>query len=485
MKRTNIKSFLFGITVLFTFSACESWLDATPKSQIKEEDHFSREIGYKDQLTGVYSAMCSESMYGLQMGIGFTEILSQNYNVDGNNQTWRYAADYDYKNSACESIINNIWSNTYNCIANLNVLLKNIEKADPNMFEENHYALYKGEALGLRAFLHLDLMRLFACAPAMDNQAKGVPYVTEYSTNVVQQKTVGETMQLIVKDLLEARDYLSEDSLKIGSSPYYERAQRTCYFNYYACVATLARAYLWMQDIQNAQIYAKEIVDILEDESLYSTPFSWIHETTMSQAEKLARDRAFTCEHLFNLKIEKWEDTSNNYLITKAGTQLLAPSEDKAEEIFETSSGYGNDYRYADGQGFEQDGERRLPYKFRYQEGSNYNNIYPLIRMTEAVYILAECVKDSNPKRAVELLNMVRDNRHLSLYPLSEDLTPDQIQNEIYKEYRKEFLQEGQLFYYYKRLNANEIKGASVRPNRSIYVLPIPSVDTDFGGYEN
>lgn len=80
---------------------------------------------------------------------------------------------------------------------------------------------------------------------------------------------------------------------------------------------------------------------------------------------------------------------------------------------------------------------------------------------------------------------MVRNNRHLSLYPLSEDLTPDQIQNEIYKEYRKEFLQEGQLFYYYKRLNANEIKGANVRPNRSIYVLPIPSVDTDFGGYEN
>ena len=159
MKRTNIKSFLFGITVLFTFSACESWLDATPKSQIKEEDHFSREIGYKDQLTGVYSAMCSESMYGLQMGIGFTEILSQNYNVDGNNQTWRYAADYDYKNSACESIINNIWSNTYNCIANLNVLLKNIEKADPNMFEENHYALFHVRHGGVGLDFAVDLVR--------------------------------------------------------------------------------------------------------------------------------------------------------------------------------------------------------------------------------------------------------------------------------------------------------------------------------------
>lgn len=485
MKRITIKSFTFGVAALLMCQACESWLDVTPKSQIEEDDHFSREIGYQDQLTGVYSAMCSESMYGLQMGAGFTEVLSQNYNVDGNSTTWRYAADYDYNNSNCEAIINNIWSNTYNCIANLNILLKNIDNADPNMFEENHYALYKGEALGLRAFLHLDLMRLFACAPAMDNQAKGVPYVTEYGTEVVQQKTVGETMQLIVKDLLEARGYLSADSLKIGSSPYYQRAQRTCYFNYYACVSTLARAYLWMQDIENAQIYAKEIVDVLEDENQYSTPFSWIDETNMNQAQKLARDRAFTCEHLFNLKVEKWEDISDGYLIAASGTNLLAPSENKAEEIFETSSGYGNDYRYADGQGFEQDGERRIPYKFRYQEGSNYNNIFPLIRMTEPVLILAECVKNSNPGRAIELLNLIRANRHLSLYPLSENLTPDEIQNEIYKEYRKEFLQEGQLFYYYKRLNANEIKGANVRPSRSVYVLPIPSVDIDFGGYEN
>ena len=119
-------------------------------------------------------------------------------------------------------------------------------------------------------------------------------------------------------------------------------------------------------------------------------------------------------------------------------------------------------------------------------EGSGYNNMYPLIRLTEAFYIAAECLKQSNPKRAIELLNEVRDNRGLSLAtPLSEDLTTDQIQEEIYKEYRKEFIAESQLFYYYKRLNASEIKGAAVRPNKSIYVLPIPESDIEFGGYEN
>ena len=53
--------------------------------------------------------------------------------------------------------------------------------------------------------------------------------------------------------------------------------------------------------------------------------------------------------------------------------------------------------------------------------------------MTEAYYIAAECLKDSDPKRAIELLNLVRENRNLSLFPLADNLTADEIQNEIYK----------------------------------------------------
>ena len=41
----------------FIFASCNDWLDVDPKSQIKEEKHFSREGGFKDQLTGIYSAV--------------------------------------------------------------------------------------------------------------------------------------------------------------------------------------------------------------------------------------------------------------------------------------------------------------------------------------------------------------------------------------------------------------------------------------------
>lgn len=479
----SFQAIIFLALSLLSLTSCNDWLDVSPKSQIKEDEQFSREGGYRDQLTGVYTAMSSTDMYGLNMGIGFTEVLSQNYDVDGDG-SWRYANAYDYANSNVESTIGTIWKSSYNAIANLNIMIRNIDKADSTKFQGNHYYVYKGEAYGLRGFLYLDLMRLFACAPAMDNQAKGVPYVTEYSTEVVPQLTVGETMQRVVDDLLKAREDLRHDSLYASAKPYEQRADRVPYFNYYAATLTLARAYLWMGDKQNALKYAEEVI-AANDSTKLDTPFRFVDQTTMQSSKLNEVDMSFSIEHIFHLTINKWEDIANKYFTSKGGSDALTPSETKAQDIYEVGKGYGNDWRYL--RGYEQDGTKRYMCKFWHVEGSAYNDLYPLLRLSEAYYIAAECLEESNPKRAVELLNEVREARNLSLFPLDyTKMTAADIQNEIYKEYRKEFVGEGgQLFFYYKRLNASEIKGAAVRPGKSIYVLPIPSNDQEFGGYQN
>ena len=464
-------------------ASCNDWLDVEPKSQIKEEDHFNREGGFKDQLAGVYTQMTEQSMYGLNMGIGFVEVLSHSYDINPNSG-WRYANNFDYKESSSENIIRQIWQSTYNCIANLNIFIRNIETADPEMFTERPYRVYRGEAYGLRAFLHFELMRLFAEAPVSASaSSKGVPYVTEYATDVASQRSVSETMQLIVDDLLMARKDLVTDTLNqypYGNTTTYDLYRNS--FNYCACLVTLAKAYLWMGDTQNALRYANELIDWKDSHS--NAGFSWIHFTNMQQTKRNELDCAFTSEHLFQLYINDWEDTANLYFTKQGGLLVLTPSEATAQDIYELDNGYGNDYRYL--KGYEQDGENRYMAKFWYNDGSTYNNRYPLIRMSEAYYIAAECQKQSNPAKAVELLNIVRENRNLSLFPLSEDLTADQIQQEIYKEYRKEFIGEhGELFFYYKRLNVSEIKGSSIRGSKAVYVLPIPSNDMEFGGYSN
>ena len=115
----------------FFLTSCNDWLDVSPKSQIKEEDHFGREGGFTDQLTGIYTAMCSQDMYGLNMGIGFVEVLSHSYDIDGNGK-WRYANEFNYSELTSEETIKNIWKSTYACIANANILIQNLEEADPN-----------------------------------------------------------------------------------------------------------------------------------------------------------------------------------------------------------------------------------------------------------------------------------------------------------------------------------------------------------------
>ena len=481
MKTKHILSLAWMLTAVMALTACNDWLDVEPKSQIKEDKQFSREGGYKDQLTGVYTAMATPQMYGQNMGIGFVEVLSHSYNVSANGK-WRYANDFDYTQSTSKSTIDEIWRNTYNCIANLNILIRNIDKADSTRFTGNHYHIYRGEAYGLRAFLHLDLMRLFAAAPGTDAEAKGGPYVTEYATNVVPQKSVKETMQLIISDLLTAHQELSHDSLRLSKNRYQFRADRSCYFNYYACALTLARAYLWDGDKTNALKYANEVIHAIDDKS--STSFSWIDYTDMQQTALNELDMAFTTEHLFHLTVNNWEDIANYYFAKKGGDDVLNPSDATQQDIYEVSRGLGNDYRYL--KGYTMDGDTKYLCKFWHVEGGKYNDLYPLLRMIEAWYIAAECLEDSDPAKAVELLNEVRDNRNLKLFPLDSSLTPQQIQQEIYKEYRKEFVGEGgQLFFYYKRRNAQQIAGTAIKPGKSVYVLPIPENDVEFGGYDN
>lgn len=407
-------SFLAAFLVVSVLlSSCDDWLEVSPKTQIYEKIQMSRESGFRSQLTGVYTRMCSSALYGQALTIGMVETLSQNYDIKSGNTTYREFASYNYGNSACESAITAVWSNMYSCIVNLNAVINEIDNVDRNIFTGNNYYMCKGEAYGLCAFLHLDLMRLFAQAPAMSATARGVPYVKEYSTKATAQEDVATTMQYIIDDLLTARECLEHDSLKASANANNFRSSRACYFNYYACVATLARAYMWMGDTENARKYAEEIVDVVEGDA-DNKPFSWVNPSMLSTSlAETSLDPIFSTEYLFQLKMESWEDIANRWLSDEAGPNVLKPGNEKTDNIFEVNRGYGNDYRRLDGVSYTIVDDEYYPRKLWYVEGSSYTGLLPLIRMTEAFYILAECLKDTDPGRAVELLNEVRQHRNL------------------------------------------------------------------------
>lgn len=78
---------------------------------------------------------------------------------------WKYLTS-----TTVRAQIDAMWSKMYNMLANVNNLLDNIDKRQ-SVFTGDNYNIIKGEALGLRAYIHFDLLRLFASAADLNKEA--------------------------------------------------------------------------------------------------------------------------------------------------------------------------------------------------------------------------------------------------------------------------------------------------------------------------
>ena len=52
------------LSIAFFFTSCNSWFDVTSSDEIREEDHYSTEIGFQQSLIGCYIAMAEDDLYG-------------------------------------------------------------------------------------------------------------------------------------------------------------------------------------------------------------------------------------------------------------------------------------------------------------------------------------------------------------------------------------------------------------------------------------
>lgn len=460
--------YLFFAWAILVLNACDDYFDVRPKSQVLAEHLFETEQGFEDQLIGVYKRLSSTSLYGQEMTYGFMEILSQNYDLVTGNP-YEEAGRYNYENTSMKSIIDQIWAEMYAAIANVNVMLQYVDN-DLSIFSDNNHDLYKGEALGLRGFLHLELLRMFAPAYTSNPSAPAIPYVTEYSPSVTPQSTVEEVLDYIIRDLEDAEALLQpvEGITTLTHSSYR--------LTYMSVNAILARAYQWKGDMENALRCARAVIN----DPFVQNNYRWVDGSYLNNTEKAYWDRLFSMELLFRLNVSNMDENTNVYFRnTGDATQKLSPSSEKWNDIYEFTSGYGTDWRYS--KHWEYDGNDPYFAKYWQYNGGRYNDQVPVVRKSEMYYIAAEAlVSKDSIAQAVAYLNEVRTNRNIS-NPLQENLSAADVQNEIYKEYRKEMVGEGQLFFYYKRMGYTSIPGSAVSASDNVYVLPMPDNEIEFG----
>lgn len=494
-------------------SSCNDWLDVEPSTEVDKNALFSNEDGYADAMAGVYTNMTSDNLYGKNltwyglelMGGGATCMFGNNANYLG--YYFHPQSDY-YMEDMRSSFVDAIWNEQYNTIANVNAILANIDD-DQAVFTGDDYKIFKGEALGLRAFLHFDLLRLFGKAGSTNPDTEAIPYVNSLTSQVYPMLTVKQCADAIIADLTEAKKLLEVDPMRTGgsfskyvcssvtgSATYRNRYgiadwhNRRFHFNYYAAVALMARAYLWMGDKTNALACAKEVI------AAQSEKFPWVNPTLVanvaSSSSYVSRDRTFCTEQIFALNITDMQDRMDGIMYEGENSfdgmngnlmGFLADCFDDATRSQDPRYAYlKTTYSYY--------GYYNFNISTKYYDDDDYDNDYspwsadrvPLMRVSEMYYIAAECEPDLDT--AVAYLEAVRKNRGMSSYPLT-CTSKEELQDEIEKEYRKEFIAEGQLFYYEKRLGktittSSAYSSSTITPE--LQTLPIPDDENTYGG---
>lgn len=498
--KINIISVCF--ILLFTFS-CTKWLDVQPKSEIKSEVSFETQGGFKDALIGAYLLMTNSEIYGKEMSFGFIEALGQQFSVSGVGSHYYTATRYIYSDASGISV--NYWAKAYNIIANLNNLLENLE-TKKSIFAPATYSVIKGEALGLRAYLHFDLLRTFGWGDLKNNPDNFnklcIPYVEKYSKDPVKQQTVKEVLEFIKRDLLEAKQLLNDfgpygltpkgdDYFLPNDDLYFDSREKR--FNFWASVCTLARVYLWEGDYGNAYTMADLYIN-----GGGAARNAWIASSVIDDANETKRDLIFSTEIVFGLEISGENDLFKRLKIyidpnlnnNNSNPQLMTHTVDRAKALYEYSTCGATDYRYRRHYIEDKFSNGYTLYKFWEVDKYSFGKRMPMIRKTEMYYIAAECLlsfgDDVSKNKALEYINLVRSKRAISpTFNLTSALSHSQIQNEITKEWQKEFISEGQMFFYYKRLGFTKIPNTSIAGSDKVYVLPLPSKDVGLSGFED
>ncbi|MEH3114315.1 RagB/SusD family nutrient uptake outer membrane protein [Pedobacter terrae] len=461
----NHKKFL-AILVCLTamLTSCKKYLDVNPKSSVSESQLFSSELGFQQALDGVYSLFASQNLFGDNLTMGFTSALAQNYAIPL-NQRFYDTATFNFTSEEVAGFGSSIWTNGYNAIAGANKVIQNTEKRR-DVLSTSAYSRIRGEAVALRAYMHFELLRLFGPEYVSGISKKAIPYKKDVNQSTSVPLTTQNTVLAILADLNEAEQLLSKSDPILNG-----QTNRNIKMNYYAVKALEARVYLFSGDKSKAFTAAKLVVDANK------FPFVTFGAAT---AEDQNKDRIYITEQIFGLRVANLKDWADPGYF-RGASNMRRPTTD----YFKLYEGSSTDIRYIAGIDVDDSNKAGITFCSKFWQtypGINpsddrLDQLVPMIRLSEMYYILAECA--STTTDGINYLNIVRENRNIKT-PLASNLSQADLNDEITKEYQKEFHAEGQLFFYYKRKNITRMQFMTSDIPLSKYVLPIPDQELEF-----
>lgn len=479
------------LCLTLVFSSCNDWLDVSPKTQKSMDKVFETTQGFQDALTACYIKMNGMNLYGMKLTVTDIEYLAQHWSFnESNHRDEVLLKNFEYDTDYAKSTLKSIYSGLYNTIAQANAILENIPSHGNVMRDEDVRAVVEAEALGVRAFCHMDILRLFGQMPQNAEKKVELAYVKTVSTAPEPYYGFDDFVNLIMQDidaamvLLKAHDPLFKYSFKeldnfSDTRNYTVELQddflgyRRFRFNYYALKALKARLYMYLGDKTKAYEEAKGVIDALDKNG--------------KKMLTLAGEEDFGLENyalpsecilaLSNYNLEStmkplFENGSNGLYLTPARytNDLFAgqttAQNNRAMQIWREVAATPKYMRYM---------KYHQPENSASSESSELatqKQVVPLIRLSEMYLIVMESATSLTEINAFYKEYMKARNIDAS------PLTQNDVMTEIMREYRREFYGEGVMFYTYKRLGEKQMLWKDDREvGENDYVAPLPDTE--------
>lgn len=530
MKR-NIFLYALAALTLTVTGSCNDWLEVPVDGQSTSKELFETGDGYRAALNGLYQEMADPKLYGRELQFGVIDFFSNQYKTNVsqtelNSPVYIAAGKRNFKDKDLQPVLDDIWLSAYNVIAASNDILQNIQNETDDKFSsgEMEKKLIIGEVKAIRAFLHFDMLRLYAPAPIQDDGAAYIPYVESFPNTHAQRISVKEVLAKVIADLEEARALvkpyddspLGQSANVSGNARYYNELTygmegyanqeqldkfffgRGYRFSYWAITGLLARVYQYnasyvASDLDKAKACVEEVLNyaVTNANNSVFTPFKEENfEFKWEDSPEAMKGLRMTSTLLMAVYNEKEQDKAaleHYFPRTKpieASSLIIIDRE--GQDIFKTVDGIdesSKDLRATHLNYMLNGGYNTYMSTKWYVKESDKDErdktlrILPLIRTTELRYILAEYYAEKgNFTEAYNIINQMRRNRSLDT-ELSVKQTKDGFLKDLVREAQREWISEGQLFYLYKRLGANvkRTDGTSSPFKKEECVVPIPA----------
>ena len=409
-------------------SACDSQLVTDPTAAIDSETALTTARGIELALNGAYRSL----QFGSRVYVAYPDLYADNLDFTGTFQTDR---EFSLRNiQPSNGGVLGIWADAYIGINRANGVLDGILNASD--LSSSRQALYRGEALFIRATHYLNLVRWFGGVPLVLTPSKGVG-----EEALVSRNTQAEVYARIIQDLEEATNLLPA-----GRDP--GKATRG------AANALLARVYL---DVGNYALARDKATSVISD-ATYSLVEDFRSLYTTKHSSESIYEVHFTVNNGNSLAFwffPQEEGGRWGFSPTAELYGLYGPTDVRRNASINITAG--------------------KRYIFKYPRIGTEDDNLILIRLGEMYLTRAEANAYLNAPDATVLadINMVRNRAGATPVSVSGQAA---LLDAVFNERRLELAFEGHRFFDLRRYGKAQEK-LQMEPNR--LVIPIPQAELD------